>query len=396
MANAEHPREPDDEGEHRPVGEHRVAPLELFFDLVMVFAFTQVTSLLGDNPTWAGVLEGLLILAALWSAWDVYVWLTSASDVDAGGGMRLAMLASMGSLLIAALAVPTAFGHDAALFGVAYLIVRLLHLALSAVVARGDPGRRGAFSRFAPPAIVAPALLLIAGFVTPDVRIALWAVALVVDYVLPHVIGLGRRGWLVAPEHFAERHGLIILIALGESIIAIGVGAGVLDFATLAGVALSVVIVSAFWWLYFDVAAILVRRSLVIAHGVERVRLARDCYSYLHLPLVAGIVMVAFGLEATLQHPGEPLGTVQAVALSGGAAAYLLGTVALLIRATRNVSVRRTVGAIVLVALVPVAVTVPALVQLGLVAAVCVLLVAWEAVRDRSLRRELRHAELSA
>jgi low temperature requirement protein LtrA len=157
--------------------EHQVTPLELFFDLTFVFAVTQVTTQLANDPTWAGVFRGMLVLAALWWAWSVYAWLTSATDVDEGG-VRLAMLASMGAMLVAALAVPGAFGDDAVLFGVAYLVVRLLHLVLSAIVVRNDLDRRGALLRFAPTAIFGPSLLVFAGFLETRERIAVWLVAL--------------------------------------------------------------------------------------------------------------------------------------------------------------------------------------------------------------------------
>jgi low temperature requirement protein LtrA len=195
----------DTEPELEHDDEHQVTPLELFFDLAFVFAITQVTILLADDPTWAGVLRGMLVLAALWWAWTAYAWLTSAMDVDEGG-VRLTMLASMGTMLVVALAVPGAFGDDAVLFGAAYLLVRLLHLVLSASLARDDPDRSGALLRFAPTAIVGALLLMVAGFLEGDERIALWVVALAVDYLGPVMVGVGG-GWRVAPEHFAERHG---------------------------------------------------------------------------------------------------------------------------------------------------------------------------------------------
>ena len=291
----------DAERELEHGGEHQVTPLELFFDLVFVFAFTQVTRLLVDDPTWGGVFRGMLVLAALWWAWSVYAWLTSAMDVDEGG-VRLVMLAAMAAMFGAALAVPGAFGDDAVFFGVAYLLVRLLHLVLSALVARDDPDRLGALVRFAPTAVVGPLLLVFAGFVEGDARVAIWLVALAIDYLGPVVIGVGR-GWRVASEHFAERHALIILIALGESIISIGLGVGLeLDTGVVVASALGIVVVSALWWLYFDVAAIFARRRLVQARGLELHRLALHAYSYLHLPMVAGIVLFAFGLETTLHH----------------------------------------------------------------------------------------------
>jgi low temperature requirement protein LtrA len=374
--------------------EHQVTPLELFFDLVFVFAFTQATSLLVDDPTWGGVLRGMLVLAALWWAWSVYAWLTSAMDVDEGG-VRLAMLAAMGVMFGGALAVPGAFGDDAVLFGIAYLLVRLLHLALSAIVGRDDPDRRSALLRFAPTAIVGPLLLVFAGFLEGDARIAVWLVALAIDYLGPVVIGVGG-GWRVASEHFAERHGLIIIIALGESLISIGVGAGLeLDPGVLAGAALGIVVVSALWWLYFDVAAIFARRRLIEARGLELHRLALYAYSYLHLPMVAGIVLFALGLETTLHHVDEALDTVPAVALCGGAALYLLAEIAFLFLSMGRIFRRRTVGAVLLLALIPAAAAIPAIAALALVSAVCALLVAYEAIARREYRVKVRHPELA-
>jgi low temperature requirement protein LtrA len=384
----------DAERELEDGDEHRVTPLELFFDLVLVFAITQVTSLLAHDPTWDGVLHGMLVLAALWWAWATYAWLTSTLDVDEGG-VRLAMLAAMAAMLGVGLAVPGAFGDDAVLFGIAYLVVRLFHFVLSAIVSRDDPDRLGVLLRFAPTALTGASLIAVAGFLEGDARIAVWVLALAIDYLGPLVIGMGG-GWRVAPEHFAERHGLIILIALGESIIAIGVGAGFeLDTAVIVGAALGVVVISALWWLYFDVAAILARSRLLQMIGAERARLERDAYSYLHLPMVAGIVLFAFGLEETLGHPGDALDTVPAVALCGGAALYLLGHVGFLRRTTGRVFRRRTIGAVVLLALIPVAVAIPALVALALVSAVCALVVAYEAIRHREHRVQVRHPEIA-
>jgi low temperature requirement protein LtrA len=293
-----------------------------------------------------------------------------------------------------ALAVPGAFGDDAVLFGVAYLLVRLLHLVLSATVVRDDPDRRGALLRFAPTAILGPSLLVLAGFLDGRARIAVWVIALAIDYFGPVLIGVGG-GWQVAAEHFAERHGLIILIALGESIIAIGLGAGLeLNTGVLVAAALGIVVVSALWWLYFDVAAIIARGRLMQARGVELHRLALHAYSYLHLPMVAGIVLFALGLKTTVNHVGEALDTVPAVGLCGGASLYLLGHIAFLYRATGYLFRRRTVAAVVLLALVPVAVSIPALAALALVSAVCSLVVAYEAIRYRTVRIQVRHPEL--
>jgi low temperature requirement protein LtrA len=390
-----YPRAVETSAEQERGDEHQVTPLELFFDLVFVFAITQVTRLLADDPTWGGVLRGMLVLAALWWAWTTYASLTSAMDVDEGA-VRLAMLTATGAMLIVALAVPGAFADDAVLFAVAYLLVRLIHLVLSAIVGRDDPNRRSALVRFAPTAIAGASLLVLAGFLEGNARIAVWVLALGVDYLGPVVIGIGR-GWRIAPEHFAERHGLIILIALGESIIAIGVGAG---FELVPGVItaamLGIVVVSALWWLYFDVAAIIARTRLVEAKGLEQARLARDAYNYLHLPMVAAIVLFALGLKTVIGHVGDTLDTVPAVALCGGAALYLLGHIAFLLRATGYLFRRRTIGAVLLLALIPAAVAIPALAALALVSTVCSLVVAYEAIRYRTARVQVRHPELAA
>jgi low temperature requirement protein LtrA len=373
--------------------EHRVTPLELFFDLAFVFAFTQVTALLVDDPTWGGVFRGMLVLAALWWAWSGYAWFTSTLDVDEGG-VRLAMLASMGAMLFAALAVPGAFGDDAVLFGLAYFLVRAIHLVLYAIVSRDDPDLRSALLRLVPSELLGASLLVVAAFLDGDARIAMWVIALAVDYCGPALINL--EGWRIAPEHFAERHGLVILIALGESIIAIGVGAGLeLVPKVLVGAGLGIVVISALWWLYFDVAAILQRMRLTQASGVDQTRLALSSFSFLHLPMVAGIVLFAFGLEDALHHIDEELDTVPAAALCGGAALYLLGHVASLFRATHRIFRRRTIGGIALLALIPVAMAIPALAALALVSGVCCFVVAYEVFAHREHRISLRHPELA-
>jgi low temperature requirement protein LtrA len=227
-----------------------------------------------------------------------------------------------------------------------------------------------------------------------DARLAAWISALAIDYLGPAVVSL--HGWRIAPEHFAERYGLVVLIALGESVIAIGVGAGLeLTTGVVAGAALGVVVVSALWWLYFDVAAIFARRQLRQAAGVAQMRLARDAYSYLHLPMVGGIVFFAFGLEPTLHHVRETFDRLPAVAVCGGTALYLLAHVAFLFRTTGRVFRQRTIGAVVLLALIPAALTIPALAALGLVSSVCSGVVAYEVLRYREHRSRIRHPELA-
>jgi low temperature requirement protein LtrA len=373
----------------RSEAEHRVTHLELFFDLVFVFALTQVTAFLADDLTWGGLLRGLFILAALWWTWAAYAWLTNTLDPEEGA-VRLAMFASMGAMLIVALATPHAFDTYGVLFGIAYFIVRALHLVLYAIAGRDDPDLLGAVLRILPSALVGASLLVVAGFLDGTAQMAVWALALAIDYGWLLVIGM--RGWRVEAEHFVERHGLIIIIALGESIVAIGIGAaGVpLEPSVIAAALLGITVACALWWAYFDWVIYVAQARLAEATGEERAILARDLYSYLHLPLVAGIVLFALGVKTTLGHVADPLDVISAVGLCGGLALYFAGHVANRLRTGGGWGHGRPAATIVLLALVPAATVVPALATLGLVAVVCVALIAYEALRYPYARSWIR------
>ena len=371
-------------------GQERVTPLELFFDLVFVFAITQVTSMLSDDPTWGGVGRAMLVLGALWWAWTGYAWLTNTVNPDEGG-VRLAILGAMGAMLVVALAVPDAFGDDAVLFGVAYASVRVLHIILFVLAARGDRKMLGSVLRLAIGSTVGPGLIIVAGFTDGGTQAALWTIALTLDF-LGGLFSSG--GWRVSPGHFAERHGLIIIIALGESIVAIGVGARgeALDGGVIAAALLGMAVVASLWWSYFDVVSIVAERKLTEASGVAQASLARDTYSYLHLPMVAGIVLFALGVKETLGHFGDDLDTVHAVALCGGPAIYLLAHDAMRFRTSRTYNGRRLLTVAALIAVLPIALSVPALAALGAVTAVSWALIAWEALRYSERRARIRHA----
>ena len=289
------------------------------------------------------------------------------------------------------------------LFAVAYLIVRLLQLLLFAIAGKRDPDLWEAIIRWLPAATLAPAIIVVAAFVGGEALVALWIVALAVDYLGP-LIGRGR-GLRVSPAHFAERYGLIVIIALGESIVAIGIGvAGVaLTPRIIVAAVLGIVVVAALWWAYFDVYAVGAQRELAEARGLARARLAQDYFSYLHLPMIAGIVLFALGLKKTVERVGEPLDTVPAVALCGGLSLYFLTHVALRIRIVHSVRRRtkerpgwigpgRLVTAIALLALLPAAHEVPALTALALVAGVCCALIAYDVVHYREDRARVRAA----
>jgi low temperature requirement protein LtrA len=370
--------------------EQDVTPLELFFDLVFVFAITQVTGFVSADPTWTRLIEGLAILAVLWWAWVSYAWLGNTAGSDEGA-VRVVLLSAMGAMLICSLAVPHAFGRDGLVFGVAYLMVRVLHLAAYVVVSRGDPQLRGVVTRLATTMLPAAGLLVVAGALDGAAQALCWIGALLVDY--GGLVARGVQGWRVVAGHFAERHGLIIIIALGESIVAVGVGAeGLeLDAGIITGALLGVVVAGALWWAYFDVVAIVAERRLRGAPPDEQVRIARDSYTYLHLPMVAGIVLSAVGVKKTLAHVGDELHDVPALALCGGVALYLLALSALKRRNIGSFNGPRLVAAAALVALVPVATAVPALLALALVAVVACALIAFEFVHYAGARERIRH-----
>jgi low temperature requirement protein LtrA len=369
--------------------EPRVTPLELFFDLVFVFGFTQVTTVLSDNPTWSGLGHGLLILATLWWAWAAYAWLTNTVDPEVGAVWG-AMLVAMGSMFVAALAVPEAFGRHGVVFGVAFLIVAVMHLTLYSLGARGDPDLLAAILRITPYDLAGAALILAAGFAHGGLRPTLWLVALAVGLLGPLFVGVS--GWRVEPAHFIERHGLIVIIAIGESLVAIGLGArGTgLGAGVIVAAVLGLLVATSFWLAYFDFFPMRAEQMLTDRRGTERTALARDAYTYLHLPMVVGIVLFAFAMKKTLAHVGDELDTIPALGLTGGPALYLSAYVALRLRVSRTLGRGRFVATILLAALIPVAMAVPALVALAFVAAVWVALHVYEFVWWREARAQAR------
>jgi low temperature requirement protein LtrA len=368
--------------------EKRVAPLELFFDLVFVFALTQVTLLMSNHPTWEGLGQGLLVLALLWWAWGAYAWLTNYIAADEGVE-RLLMFAVMGAFLVAALAVPEAYGDDPLLFAVAYAVARWLHIFIWAE-ANDDVDTGQAIVRLARTALPAPLLLVVGALLGGTAQAVVWIVALSIDFAGPYVFGV--RGFQVSAGHFAERFGLIVIIALGESIVAIGAGLeGEIDGGVLVAAALGLTVACGLWWAYFDVIALVAEGRFRQAEGDERARMARDAYSYLHLPMIAGIVLVALGLKKTIGDVDKPLDTVPAVALFGGIALYYAAHVGFRLRIVGTLNTQRVVAVVLCLALIPVGSEVDAVVALALAAAVTSALIAYEAIRYAESRRRIRH-----
>jgi low temperature requirement protein LtrA len=370
--------------------EQRVTPLELFFDLVFVFALTQVTGFLVDHLTWVGMLQAAALLMVLWSSWASYSWLTNAVPAEEVISARLVIFCATAAMFVASLAVPDAFGEYGVLFGLAYFVVFLLQVVLFALATGSDPEQHRAVLRLAPGLMVGPALLIVAGFLDGYAQGALWAVALALEYGVAYVRGVS--GFRVHAGHFAERHSLVVIIALGESIVAVGVGASgvALGARVLVAAVLGITLAAALWWAYFDLVVLTAERRLSASQGEERARLARDSYTYLHLPMVAGIIFSALGLKLTLAHVGEPLGTIPAVALCGGVALYLLGHSAFRLREEGSLSVPRLVVSLACLALIPVAVSVPSLITLAVLTVLLCGLAAFETATSREFRRELR------
>ena len=388
--------------------EARVTPLELFFDLGFVFALTQVTAFMADELSWQGILRGALVIMLLWWAWTGYAWLANVASAEEPP-IKLSILAGLSAMFVLALCIPEAFDdapgglNGPIVLAVCYLIFRFMHFVMFMIVARDDPGLRSQLLRFAPSVVVGSAVLLVASQFHGSVQTALWVLALVADYV-GTALG-GFSGWrLPAPGHFSERHGLIVIIALGESIVAIGVGVAKepISWVIIIASMLGLILASAMWWAYFDVSALLGEHALASEPPETRVRLARNAYSFAHMPLAVGIVLAAFGLKEVLLYVSDsshheltdPLSPVALAALVGGVVIYLLAHVVFKWLTVRSLSVVRLAAAGALLLTVPLIAGRPALVELGVVAIIVTGAVLIESVVYADSRRKIR-AELA-
>jgi low temperature requirement protein LtrA len=389
------------------VGERAaVTPIELFFDLVFVFALTRVTDWMADDPTPTRVVRGILIICVMWWCWVGYSWLGNVVKADEGV-MRVGLFAAMGAVFIGATTIPEAFDdlpgglQGPVVFAFCYFAVRAVHLALFWLASRDDPQLRGQVLRFLPSMLGGTALLLVASQTSGTAQTLLWLAALLADYLGTF---LGGSSWrLSSAGHFAERHGLIIIVALGESIVSIGIGVAALPISwpIIAATLLGLAVVWALWWAYFDVSSLVAERALAAARGARQIRLARGGYTFLHLPMVIGIIMMALGLKKALEYSGDeqhhtladPLYGVPLAALYGGAALYLLAHVGFKRYLTGTLNVERLVLGVVLVAVAPLAALLPAIASLAVLAVLLVALIAWETHRFAEQRHEIRHAE---
>ncbi len=310
--------------------QHRTSPVELLWDLVFVFAITQVSSLLSRDLGWAGFGRSMLVLALVWWAWSAFVWAANA-QTQTSSTLRVCLLASTVLIFITGLAIPDAYGAEGTLFVATYALVRLLHLALYADASRQGNASWEAIAGFGAAVIAGMVLLLVGSFFDGGARVALWAVALAIDYAGPAWLTRERLRGLqrVAVAHFAERYGLFVIICLGESVVAIGVAGNVsrghLGAELITSVTLTLAITIAMWWTYFDRFAATAEDRLR-AHD-DPVLAAADGYSYLHLLIVAGIITFAVGARVLVEHVARPMAVAPRLALCGGVALYLIGHV---------------------------------------------------------------------
>ncbi|WP_294564781.1 low temperature requirement protein A [uncultured Arthrobacter sp.] len=384
---------------------HRVTTFELFFDLVFVFAFTQVTGFMAHEHTGLGVLQGMIILGILWWSWVCYSWLANQTHVDEGI-VRLGMSLAMMAMFIAALTIPEAF-HDMAggldgplVFAVAYFVVRLVHIGLYLVAAGDDAPLRRQVIKTSSAMFTGSAIIITGALIGGPSQTWFWLAGLAADITLTYLTSAGGNWRVHSAAHWTERYGLIVILALGESIISIGVGASERPVSTLMilgavfGVGLSICL----WWLYFDVLAIAAEHVLARLRGQARSALAVDAYTYLHLPLIAGVVLSALGVEDALAHLDESsgYGWLGAGALLGGTALYLLAHAAFWRRVGGYWKTWRLSTAAVLLALIPAASGFAPLAALGLVFGLCALLVAVETTVYAEKRAEIRQSHSPA
>jgi low temperature requirement protein LtrA len=369
-------REPDAD-ESRETDGRSMGNLELFFDLTFVFAMSQVTHLMLHDISWQGIGRGVLALLALWWAWVCYTWLTNMFEIARVIHTTLIIVA-MAAMLVAVIALPTAFTTGALVFGLALLAVRLINAGMFITSASRDEAElASAIRRLVPGLLVGPVLIVAAAFVDSPYRELLWVAAAAVDFGSPLIAG--TNGLRVVPSYFIERHGAVIIIALGEAIISLGGGAieSLHHPGALGAVVLGVLISATLWWTYFGLTAGAEERMRRTS-AADRPRLARDAYSYLHLPLVAGIVFFAVGARVSVEHVGEPLAPLAALALAGGVALFYAAEVAYRWRDHHQLTVDRLLTAAASLLVYPVAISIPAGLSLTVLTAIGVLRLAWE------------------
>jgi low temperature requirement protein LtrA len=367
----------------------RATTLELFFDLIYVFAFTQVSALMSHGHDGVAVLQGVVILALIWWSWTSYTWLANQAHADSGV-VRIAILLAIALMFLVSLVIPEAY-HDLEgglfapmVFVVCLVTVRVVHAVAYVIAAGSDAGlRRQVIVSMSAALVPASALLVIGALVGEPYQVWIWLVAIVLDLVLVYLTSRSGGNWrLNSAAHFSERHSLVVILALGESVVAIGIGVAAepVSTAIIVGSVLAVALAVGLWWVYFHHFAPKIEHLIASKTGIDRAGLATDVYTYLHLSLVAGIVIAALGIEQAM-HSIEGLHALElfgAFALGGGVALYIAGTGFIWRRASGEWALIRFGGATLCVLLIPVLALLPAIVALAAVAVIVAVIVGTE------------------
>lgn len=379
--------------------DHETTTFELFFDLVYVFALTQITAFVHHEHSLYGLIQGLLMLGLLWWTWCGYTWLGNQARADEGT-VRAAMVVAVLAIFVVAMTIPEVW-HDGPgglngplVFVIGYLVIRAVHLLVYVVAAAGDRALLRTVALSWVPMLSGVTLLFVGIAFGGWVQTVLFGVALAVDLALVYVFSQTGSWRVHSAGHWTERHGLFVILALGESVVAVGVGAaqqpisGPLLIAAVLGVGLSLLL----WWLYFDVMSVAADRVMREATGDRRVKLAIDAYTYGHFPIVAGVVITAVGVEEVLAHAVESkaMGVFAAGTLFGGVALYIAGQIVFKWRLGMGISIPRAAAVVLLFAVWPVAAFGPALLGLAITVVLLVVLIGFEIIRYADTRSAVR------
>ncbi|MCB1004148.1 MAG: low temperature requirement protein A [Acidimicrobiales bacterium] len=352
----ERPDGAGDEATGTPLIEGRHATyLELFLDLVFVFAVTQVAAVLAGDLSWPGVGRGLLLAWLVWWLWSQFTWLGTAIDLGARSLVPYLVLLAVPPALMMAVAIPDAYDGTGRQFAAAYLVVNLWSLTIQGRDAWSRPGTRAAWLRYVPLAAAAPLALLAGSFLDGDGRVAVWAAVALLG--VASALAAGRGGddaeWRIDPTHFAERHGLFVIISLGEVLVAVGAAAAGLDPTSTVGLALVVTVGVAcvLWWAYFAYVPGVVEHRLASAAAPDRGRVARDLFTFGHFPIVFGLVLYAVAAKHVVAHPFDVLAAADRWALAGAIALFVGGLAGLQWQTVRNLSRERTTTVLLVAAL---------------------------------------------
>ena len=331
--------------------------LELFLDLVFVFAVTQVAGVLGSSLSLQGFGQGLLLAWLVWWLWSQFTWLGTAVDLSDRSAAQFQVLATIPLTLLMAVAIPAAFGTSGLQFAAAYLAVNLWALSIQGWSLGRDPATRSAWLRYVPLAALAPCVLLAGAFLDGEARFVVWSAVALFNVASAIAAGTrlrdGASEWSIDPVHFAERHALFVIISLGEIVVAVGAAATAVELSPAVGFGLiaATAVACAFWWTYFAFVPAAVERLLALADGAERGDVARNVFTFGHFPIVFGLVLYAVAAKHAVAHPTEPLGSVDLAMLAGAVAFFVGGLLGLQWRAVHHLAPERLIAIAVVAAL---------------------------------------------